>query len=381
MNLLGETVQIYTTKKCGMNCPHCSSRTLNLSEMTMDTFREVVGFVSKNGCKRLELFANDPVFHNDITKQIGILNESSLDYAILTVGANRNIPASPKAHFMQIMDMINPAKGGFVFSVDYSEQISRDILSKSFNAYAYKALSFWQLAPILQDKKIPVRINVVVSKDNVNEVLLIIQRAAEMGFAVSFCFVQYHQPKFLELIKNGLTSDAEEGFRSYLTNTGFFENSELDGFMNTVRGIVANELKNGPFNKFRGSDAEEGNIQEGKLIEIRKGILLLKTHFNDQILPGDDFINGLGGLSTGCLNLLKQGKFPQMKIGSNGEMLFCCDLHDPKTSNFTVDTLNSPQAWESFLTAIRKNPYVLLCSYFNRCDFSVNHVMYNTFRK
>jgi len=191
--MLGRTVQIYTTGLCKMNCPHCGSRRLRgMPNMTLDTFRIMVRALKWLGVERVELFANDPLLHPQIGEQVEILNESGIEYAILTVGASPHDP-EVRERFFWVMKNIDKKRGSFVFSVDYTKETAEKILSqttlKESSPYAFKAKTFWWLVPLLRAERIPVRINVVISRYNIDEVTAIIERAARIGFATSFCFV------------------------------------------------------------------------------------------------------------------------------------------------------------------------------------------------
>lgn len=388
---LGRTVQLYTTSLCKMNCPHCSSRLQTVPGMTLATFEDVVKDVEVNGARRIELFANDPLLHPEIEEQVEVLNKSGLGYAILTVGASPS-DSSVRERFFRVMRKIDRERGGFVFSVDYSEETAKKILieagTNENTSYAFKANTFWELAPLLQMERIPVRINVVISRYNIDEVVTIMRRAAEMGFATSFCFVQHRQAEFDEISNQGFTSELEGKFRKYLHSSGILALREVDEIVRETKKITENELEDkkdpsgevieqSPFNAFRGNDRSEGEIPIRRLAQLRHDILALKDELRDKILPSEDFIREIGNRGFGCIKLLKQGQFPQMKVGSEGQMLFCCDLHDPYTSRYSINEMDEGKRRDSFLEMIRINPYIWTCLYFNPCDFSVNRVVYD----
>ncbi len=390
---LGKTVQLYTTSLCKMNCPHCSSRLQMIPDMILATFKHVVKDVEVNGARRIELFANDPLLHPEIEEQVEVLNKSGLGYAILTVGASPrdSRDSSVRERFFRVMRKINRERGAFVFSVDLTEETAKKILTKGGTdentSYAFKANTFWELAPLLQMEQIPVRINVVISRYNIDEVVTIMCRATEMGFAASFCFVQNTDAKFDELSRKGLTPKLEQGFRNYLHSSGLLSTSEVDQIIADTHKVVAdneledkkntsgNVIEQSPFNAFRGNDRSEGRISIIQLAKLRRDILALKNKLKEKILPSDDFIYEIGNRGFGCIKLLKQNQFPQMKIGSEGQMIFCCDLHDPCTSRYSINEMDEDKRRDSFLEMIRTNPYIWTCLYFNPCDFSVNHVV------
>ena len=380
---LGRTVQFCTTSRCNMECPHCSSRLQEMPDMDLTTFTRAVKSVKENGASRVELFANDPLLHPDIEKQVGILNESGVDYAILTVGASPNY-SSVRERFLRVMRLVDREKGAFVFSVDYTKETAEKILvqaeSGEHASYAFKANTFWKLAPLLRAEQIPVRINVVISRHNVDEVPMIIRQAAEMGFATSVCFVQSRQQEFDELSRNGLTSKLESGFRLYLRASDLLREFELNRIVGETREIMErNELeKGGLFNAFRGSDRSEGEIPIERLMQLRQEILEIKAGLgSDKVLPGKDFIREIGNRGFGCIQLLQQCQFPQMKVGAKGQMIFCCDLQDPFTGKYSIDRMYDYEIRGAFLEMIRINPYIWTCLYFNSCSFSVNYVDYN----
>lgn len=386
-NLFGKTIQLYTTPRCGMNCGHCSSKLLAMPVMSLRTFEDAIKGAKANGAERIELFANDPLLHPEIEEQIELLNKSGLEYAILTVGESENDSRVNK-RFFRVMEKADREKGGFVFSVDFIKETALKIWfndsNSEFYSYAFKARVFWNLASLFQEEKIPVRVNTVISRYNVNEAAAIMRRAAKMGFAVSFCFVQNRMPKFDKLSLKGLTPRIERRFNGFMKASGLLNNFERKQIISKTREIIASgELENkprrkSPFNCFRGSDRKKGEIPKSHLVKLRQEILNLKSEMPNKILPDKNFISRLGERGLGCIELLRQGQFPQIKIGSQGQMLFCCDLHDPYTSSYSIDKLCEPEIKESFLKMVRTNPYIWLCLFFNQCDFSVNYVNYNT---
>jgi len=383
-NFLGPTLQLYTTGKCNMKCAHCTSRIQQMLDMNNDVFSSIIENAYNCGAKRIELFGNDPLLHPNIVWQVRMLNASLFSYAICTVGADRK-DESIEQLFWKVAGIITNRKGGFVFSVDYTEETAIKILESkvSDTSYAFKAFTFWRYAKRLKKMGISVRINIVISKYNFTEVIDIINRVAEMGFAVSFCFVQFRQSEFKNLFGNDinssfLNSKIQNNFSYFLKSANILDWSEILGIISKARNIISRG-KNRSFNCFRGMNSDEGEIEEQNLQVLRAKILDLKTEFGSNIiLPGKDFILGLGKKGFGCLDLLKQSRYPQMKIGSEGQMIFCCDLHDPKTKSYYLAKLNIMNTREEFLKNIRTNPYIWLCCFFNPCDFSVNRVVYDT---
>ena len=383
MTIFGETVQIYTTAKCDVGCPHCSSKNEQYPDMTLETFKVVVDKLKENGVKRVELFANNPPLHPDFDQQIQLLNESGLEYAILCVG-NTNTEAF-KASVMMMND-----KGGLVFSVDYTEETSKliELYPKTFftnYSYMLKALTFWRLVPFLKEHHFKVRVNIVITIINIKEVPKIIQRVIDEGFAVSFCYVQYTNSKFKKAINDGIWTD------DLVTITDAIRNSDVLNETEDIRRIISQISEyyygdddnysnkrhyEGFFNKFRGSDAEEANIDTYTLSELKSRLHDLKFKYPRLVLPDNPFIEQLGGRPSGCSELLRQGLFPQLKIGTEGEILFCCDLHDSITKKYHITDF--PEKNEEFLEEMRSNPHIWMCLIFNPCDFSVNYVRYTT---
>lgn len=367
-----ETVQIYTTPHCAMGCSHCASHQQSFPNISLATLQDVVENVGKYGAGRLELFANDPLCHPDIREQINLLNQSRLEYAVLTVGAtpkNGNMAVL----FWDIAKLIDPEKSGFVFSVDYTrETAERD----PTNPYCFKALTFWNNAERLRDMGIPVRVNIVISRHNIIEVEEIARKVVEKGFALSFCFVQVRHPDF-DYLFQGLTADAEKCFHEHLLSSNLLDKKESDKIISQTKVIVQSKSNCVSFNCFRGLDYSESSVARENLFLLRARLLQLRKKFPSQVLPNEPFIKKLGDRGSGCVELLKNGIYPQMKIGSEGQMIFCCDLHDPLTSSFQIKNLNC----ENLLESIRTNPYIWICNFFNPCDFSVNYVKYTTRKK
>ena len=377
---LGRTVQLYTTSKCGMNCIHCASRSQQLPDMSMDVFREVIKNVERYGARRVELFANDPLLHPENIPQIQTLNDSNLDYALLTVGDSPN-NKSVCEKFQRVVEIIHKERGGLVFSVDVTEESAAETLAKGCGdngwAYAFKANTFWRYAPILWHAGLPIRTNTVVSRNNIGEAVSIMRRVIESGFAASCCYVQTYRPKFEELLRCGFTKSLEDDFRMYLCNSGLLKGAEINQVVAESRKIVVKGLLAGdgsPFNRFRGTDASEGEVSVEQLAQLRADLLKLKAEYPNRFLPGNEFIETLGGNGFGCLELLRQRQFPQLKIGSRGQLLFCCDMHDPITQGYSLGIMDGNE--DSFLDAVRLNPHVWLCVWANPCDFSVNRVVY-----
>lgn len=389
--MFGTTVQLYVTPECGMNCEHCRSRLQRIPNMTPATLKEVVEVLKIKGVRQVEEFANDPILSPHILEHLRILDESGLNFRILTVGDSPHDP-NVKKRFSQVMENISRERGGFVFSVDFTEKTAKRILfqgttNRNF-VYAFKADTFWELAPSLQAERISVRVNIAISRYNIDEVVQIIQQVVKMGFAVSFCFVQTRQQEFDELSK-GVTQKLELEFREYLRRSNLLTSYEIEGIIEETYKIVArNELEDikdqnsnlvqmSPFNAFRGTDRSEGEIPEERLIKLRHDILTLKSE-NDMILPGEDFISNIGNRGFGCIHLIERRRFPQMKIGPEGQIWFCCDLHDPCTSTYLIGEMREKRREDALLESIRTNPYIWICTFFNPCDFSVNHVTFDT---
>jgi len=387
-HFFGNTVQLYTTSKCGMGCPHCSSRLQEMPDMPLGTFRTVVNSLEAYGVSRLEFFANDPILHPEILEQINVLAQSKLQYALLTVGRNPHSEDN-EWRFMEVINKMthNRLRGGVVFSVDFLEGTAKTILAGAVNdltPYAFKADTFYSLVPVLGLKEIPVRTNTVISVKNVSEVPEIVRRVIKNGFAASVCFVQTVQPEFLELSADGFTKQSETGFRDFLYTSGLLSDFQADQIVKESYEIVARgELQNsvGPFNKFRGFNPQEADIPERDLVQLKEKLLCLKSGLEERFLPEKDYIHSFGHRGVGCLGLLQQGKFPQIKVGPLGEMRFCCDMHDKYTASYSIERFYEPENREAFLRLVRTNPYIWLCLFFNPCSFSVNYVNYATAKK
>jgi len=375
-SIFGTTIQYYITDKCLQGCPHCASFNQKMIDMSPTIFKTTIRSLKNQGVKRIELFANDPILHPQIDKFIEILEQSKLNYAILTIGDSFKF-SEVKKIFKRLLQKINPNKGGFVFSVDYTLKSANKILKNGYNAYAFKAKTFWDMAPQLQATNIPIRINAVITKHNIKEIPKIIKQATEIGFGASFCFAQTIRKDFEELFKRGLTPQLEKEFRAFLQKYELLNKKEIDKIIKQAQKIVDNqELK--PFNIFRGIDRSEEKISKKDLEILREKLLKLKRNkkIGNNILPNEEFINNLGKKNIGCFNLLKQGVFPQLKVASSGQAQFCCDLIDPNTSQYSIQELDNQIKQKEFLKMLRRNPYILICLYFNPCSFSVNYVQY-----
>lgn len=353
-----------------------------MPDMSDTAFVCVIDYLKGFGVSRIELFANDPILHPEILQQVKILNDSGLEFAILTIGDNPDNP-TVKDTFWKVAGCIDKDRGGFVFSVDLTEEDAKHIMNdasyKGDKSYAFKAQTFWEMAPELQRLGIKARINVVITRNNVTSVSEIMERAAQMGFAASCCFVQYQQPTFREIVKNGHLSDENlTAFREFIRASELLDEGEVSAVVERAKKIVSSGNFSA-FNAFRGNDPREGDIPETTLSAMRDQLIALKSRYPEHILPSEDFVNGLGNAGFGCLELLKQGKFPQMKIGPEGQIWFCCDLHDPETARFHLHGIvSNSDAPNLLLRTIRTNPYIWLCAWANPCDFSVNHVQYQT---
>ena len=238
------------------------------------------------------------------------------------------------------------------------------------------------MVPILLEKGVPVRTNTVISKNNFGEVVQIMRRVIDMGFTASFCFIQVRQPEFDQLCDEGLTLKLEGGFRRFITESGILSREDIDKIISDTKEIVKNEEleDNTIFNTFRGNNFDESVILPSQLEKLRKELSVLKEEFPSKLLPPSDFIKEVGSRGFGCLELLKKENFPQMKIGTEGQIFFCCDLHDSHTSSYSVDGWNEYTV-KIFQEMIRINPYIWICMYFNPCDFSVNRVVYDASKR
>lgn len=373
-SIFGSTVQVYVTPNCAMGCPHCGSKELMFSNMSLSTFELTLDVLKSAGVSRVELFANDPLLYPNIREFVGMLNASGLGYALLTTGSSPKDPGVTKL-FYDVIDLIDPSKGGLVFSVDYLFHLTGE-----FDPYHFKANVYHGVARDLRNRGLPVRTNTVVSRNNVDSVPQIIRSVIEQGFAASLCFVQSVSKEFEAIFNAGSISTYMSELVNTLEGIRFIRNEDVPEIIAEMSAIVAAGPQfPSPFNCFRGVNRSEGDINPDDLQNLRQELLKIKAEFPWQLLPSESFISNLGDPSPfGCLELLEQGKFPQLKVGSRGEIKFCCDLHDPQCRDWNIVDLRIPEKQADFLQQVRKNPYILLCTIFNACDFSVNHVASGT---
>lgn len=383
-SIFGETAQAYVTTVCQQFCPHCRSRLMPPEHMALRTFLTSVDLLESLGVKRLEPWANEPGCHPKIHDFVDILEDSSLGYAILTAGSSP-VDSRLEEVFYKIINKMK--KGGVVFSVDLlqedAERIIRedDLMNRS---YAVKALSYYKNIDLLKSLGISVRTNTVIGAGNIGSAARIIQDVADHNFSSSFCFVQHTQPGFQALSLDSF-SHTRDNFREFLEESRLLTSAEIDRIIVHTTTIFhtgeLNSLDGKPrvFNAFRGGDLSEAEIEEKKLERLREELLKMKYDFpQGVILPGEEFIKDFGKPGKGCLELMKQGRFPQLKIGVRGQIVFCCDLHDPITGQYNVFNLRKSGKMEELSEAIRTNPYIWICMYYNACAFSVNYVKYAT---
>lgn len=381
--IVGSTMQGYFTHRCAMECGHCNSKNQRMPDMKLCKFESVLSDLEYLGVKRVEFFANDSLLHPQIGELIEMANDSTLNYGLCTVGKSpRHYDVEDR--FWGVVKRMDISKGSLVFSVDYAEDTAEYICSlgtrHSLYSEAFKALTFWRNSSLLKQFGIPVRANIVVSKNNIIEVASIAEKIAELGFAVSFCFVQTRHSQFQDILLNGLTSDAEKKFAQYIIRAGILDEKEVKKVVNNARVIVGMVLRRrmrdsrGIFNVFRGSDSSEAEILSIWLKYMKDSILHIKKDMKGEngeelLIPSEEFIKDLGFPGNGCLGLLRQGIFPQLKFGSNGQLIFCCDLHDPITQEFKLSDLRKERNRKKFLEAMRRNPYIWMCNFFNGgCD-------------
>src|SRR3989338_7088466 len=104
-SLFGNTVQLYITQACEMGCPHCASREQKMPNMKPETLQTIIKVLESNMVERVELFANDPILHPQIETFIGMLNQSTLKYAILTVGASPK-NSDVRKRFLEVLELL-----------------------------------------------------------------------------------------------------------------------------------------------------------------------------------------------------------------------------------------------------------------------------------
>ncbi|MDO8555286.1 MAG: hypothetical protein Q7R75_01855 [bacterium] len=378
-NFFGETIQAFVTAKCGMGCPRCSLKGQSYPDMSVKTFEEVVRVLPELGVKRLELFANDPLKHPQIEKFVEILNGANLNSTILTVGATSHNDYTISGQFFRVLKSIDPKKISFVFSVDHTKKRIAEILSAGENhpefPAAIKAMAFWQLAPLLNLKKISFRTNTVINRSNYTEVEEILDRVVALGGLVSFCHAQHTPPEFYRVFEAGeLGTELEKKLRGKMESVEFLSRLEMESIIRNVKQVIRLRQTR-YFNNFRGDNPSEAEIPEKDLLNLHNQLLSLKKFLGGSVLPGEDFISSLGDEGFGCLNLLKAGKFPQIKIGTEGQLVFCCDTHDPITRSYKLENMLDPEIRESFLHTTKTNSYIWTCLLFP-CSWSVNHVKY-----
>lgn len=399
--ILGKTIQIYITPKCAMRCGHCSSKDQVFPDMEPRLFQELLEdlkYIQED--ISVELFGNDPLLHEDIHDFIQLLNESEMDYGLLTVGKSPR-DNDVQNRFWEVVKSMDKERGSLVFSVDYTQEAAERIVYLGMNhplfSEAYKALVFWRNSVPLKEMGIPVRVNIVISKNNIDGVIFIVERVVKLGFAVSFCFVQTRHPEFEDLLFGGLTPKMEDEFVQYLHRAGILDEKGVKKVVQNVREIVwKGEIRDSRniFNTFRGSDEDEADLSSDWLRYTKNNILRIKEDMKnkngeDLVIPGEEFIRNLGFPGNGCLDLLRQGIFSQLKVRSEGQAIWCCDLCDPITQEFLLSDLREEKNRRKFLEAMRLNPYIWACNFFNGgcfspkeklyggCHFSVNYVNYS----
>lgn len=380
--VFGETVQLYFTPACGMGCARCSSKDLAMPEMSLKTLEATLDFLRAVGAKRVELFANEPLMHPELMRAIRILNQCGLQYAILTVGQSPGSPALENT-FRAALEAVDPDKGSFVFSVDHDQETAEEIVSRGRGDnnrkfdYAFKALAFWKFADTLKNRNFSVRTNTVISRDNFKEVEGIIRGVAGHGFSASFCYEQTVQPRFVDLMEKGHTPEFDGYYRLYLESCCLWSSAEVEMLVKHSKRIIAEGISGHTrFNTFR-SGKSSGDVPAEELIRLRQRLLEMKnSSLRPHILPSVEFISNLGDTPPGCIELLRQGRYPQLKIWPDGSVQYCCDLRDPLTVCYDVKNLLMPGMMEMFAETIRVNPYIALCNFCNPCDFSVNWVKF-----
>lgn len=387
---LGSTLQGYITKACSMQCGHCRSWKSwdGSSDMSPETLSDILETLEMLNVDRFEFFSADPLECPNIEELVQIANESSRDYGVLTVGKSPNGDLCVEQRFSSLLDyMSDNRKGSLVFSVDFSEMTAREYCAKgrqdSRFPYAWKALAFWENVERVKKAGVPIRANIVISRDNIDEVSFIAEEIAQMGLAVSCCFVQTKHERFRQIQADRTISAFSSSFLQFLRDSCMLSDKEIAKIYSEAYEIARGGKtsdEEGIFNAFRGLDPWEAGIPEENLQQLRGELLALKDKFGDKIiLPGRQFIQELGtGSNIGCPELLRQGIFPQLKVDSNGRLFFCCDLHDPITNGFALRDLRRKGKRVEFLKEMRLNPYIWMCLFFNGgCQFSVNYVKYS----
>ena len=399
--VIWDTVQLYITEACAQECTMCSSVLTKMGgNMYLEEFKYIVDNLKEIWVKRIELFANDPILHPEIYAFIEKLNESGLEYAILTVWDNvkkgewesewNYVAWKVRGIFNQVLEKILEGewKWWLVFSVDYLPEEANEIVEawdrndpRFFPAF--KAKTFWDLSESLKDKDLWIRINIVISPDNIKRVPGIARKAAEMWFAISFCYMQNQSEIFRNVMKNKwLTEKAKQKLIDFNNEHGLLSEEEFKTAMEQIDHIIEWGNNNKEFNCFR-SPEPSIQISEEKLESLRLWLLELKNDHNiwKKIIPWKSFIDWLWKEHIWCIDLLKKWRFPQLKVWPWGKIYFCCDMHDVRTSSWTTKDLIDQENRKSFIDQTRKNPYILLCAALNPCSFSVNYVTYRTSNK
>lgn len=86
------SMRVYVTERCNANCPSCvNANARGASEMPVDKFKQLCGYLSENGVQHLKIMGGEPTIHNDFETLIEIAQEHFSAITVFTNGINERI--------------------------------------------------------------------------------------------------------------------------------------------------------------------------------------------------------------------------------------------------------------------------------------------------
>jgi MoaA/NifB/PqqE/SkfB family radical SAM enzyme len=186
------------TNRCNLDCRYCfvDVNTIHKSDLQLDEWKDVISELHKRGCVSITLMGGEPLLFNGLCDLVIHGKSLGLNIDLITngIGIENHIDVISKVD--SVMVSLDGEKDG--------NDLNRGKLS--FN-YAHKAIK------LLKEKKIPVRINCVVTQQNKNSLDWILDYSQQNMTPVTFNLPSDFPSDAKDLEKEIMLSD--DGIREF----------------------------------------------------------------------------------------------------------------------------------------------------------------------
>ncbi len=187
------------TKKCNYNCPFCLSGEQNNSELPLSKIKKIIDELAKSNVVRIDFTGGEPMLRSDFCDILEYASEKGIETLVTSNGS---------AYSNKIAETLVKTNTLLLISLDGDEQTH----DKSRGSGAYKKAV--ENIKKYRAKNIPIRINYLIRKDNLDKIEYIYKLTKELNVERLFYIFIAPQGKAYEN-KDLLLSEAERS--RYLT--------------------------------------------------------------------------------------------------------------------------------------------------------------------